>query len=168
MKKIFFIALIACPVVSWACSFAPGYEPFRPAPAISEGRIGDDRLALLPAPRVRIIRLTRGTSAGDGMCGDAGQLTLELDWPKSSVYKLGEVGFYFRVLSGQQPDRIFPLIPVTGTVTGQRARFFFVWLDGHPSGQRPLDLEVEVFAVNKGLELGASRSFRLTEAMAVR
>lgn len=130
--------------------------------------MGDDRLALLPAPRVRIVRLTRGTSAGDGMCGDAGQLTLELDWPTSSVYKLVEVGFYFRVLSGQQPDRIFPRIPVTGTVTGQRARFFFVWPDGHPSVQRPLDLKVEVFAVNKGLELGASRSFHITEATAER
>lgn len=78
---------------------------------------------------------------------------------------LDEVGFYFRVLRGKQPDRIFPATPITGKIARQRMQFFFVWLDGHPARQVPLDLEVEVFAVNKGLEIGPSRRFRITDAM---
>ena len=163
MKKLLLIALLASPLSSQACSFAPGFQAYTPAAASFEAKVDGERYALLPAPGVRIVRLARGTAAAGGMCGGIGQLTLELDWPRSSVYKLDEVGFYFRVLGGRQPDRIFPLSPVTGTVTGQRARFFFIWQDGHPSAQRLLNLEVEVFAVNKGLEIGAPRSFRLTD-----
>ena len=163
MKKLLFIALLASPLSSQACSFAPGFQAYTPAAASFEAKVDGERYALLPAPGVRIVRLARGTAAPGGMCGGIGQLTLELDWPASSVYKLGEVGFYFRVLGGAPPDRIFPLAPVTGTVTGQRARFFFVWQDGHPSVQQPLNLDVEVFAVNKGLEIGAPRRFHLTD-----
>lgn len=90
---------------------------------------------------------------------------LELHWPKSSVYKPKDIGFYFRVVSGKEPDRIFPLGPVTGTIDGRTVRFFFAWLDGHPSGQSPLKLDVEVFAVNKGLQIGPAQRFRIDQAI---
>ena len=96
------------------------------------------------------------------MCGGFGQLSLELDWPASSAYRLGEVGFYFRVLGADRPDHIFPLKPITGKLAGQ-ARFHFIWPDGPPSNQQPLNFEVEVFAVNKGLEIGPASRFRVTD-----
>ncbi len=164
MKLLLFTVLAACPWFAQACSFAPGYERFTPSVAAFDARMDGDRTAVLPAPQIRVVQLVRGTGAEAGMCGDLGQLTLELDWPKSSVYRLNEVGFYFRVVDGQQPDRIFPLVPITGKITGQRAKFFFIWLDGHPSTQAPLKLEAEVFAVNKGLEVGAARRFRISDA----
>jgi len=165
MKQLLPALLLVLPLYAQACSFAPGYEPFTPAAASFEPRIENDRMAVLPAPQIASVRVQRGTAASSGMCGDVGQLTLALDWPRASSYRLDEVGFYFRVVKGRQPDRIFPAIPVTGKISGRRAQFFFIWLDGHPSGQVPLDLEVEVFAVNKGLEIGPARRFRITDTM---
>jgi hypothetical protein len=165
MKKLLLTVLLVFPPCALACSFAPGYERFTPAPASFEPRTENDRLAVLPAPRVDTVRVQRGTAASGGPCGDLGRLTLVVDWPRSSSYRLDEVGFYFRVVGGRQPDRIFPPIPITGRISGQRAQFFFVWVDGHSPGQAPLDLEVEVFAVNKGLEIGPARRFRITDAM---
>lgn len=166
MKNTLLLALLyGSSLLAQACSFAPGYERFMPAPASFEPRIEHERSAVLPAPQVAAVRVVRGTGASSGMCGDVGQLHLELDWPRSSSYGLDEVGFYFRVLGGRQPDRIFPAVPITGKTSGQRARFFFVWIDAPPKGQAPLDLEVEVFAVNKGLEIGPARRLRITDAM---
>jgi len=165
MKTLLLAACLACPLLAHACLFAPGYQRFKPALASFESRTDHGGVALLPAPRVNAIHVARGTASPGASCDDAGSLTLELDWPKASPYKLREVGFYFRILGGKEPDQIFPLEPVSGTVEGQRARFVFIWLDGHPSRQTPLNLDVEVFAVNKGLEIGPSRRFRVTDAM---
>lgn len=151
------------PLFSYACSFGPGYERFKPAVATFQARMDGHRVALLPAPSVSAIQVRRGTAAPGSSCDDAGSLTLDVNWPRSSIYKLSEIGFYFRVVGGKEPDQIFPLEPISGTIVGQRAQFFFAWLDGHPSAQIPLNLAVEVFAVNKGLQIGASRRFRITE-----
>lgn len=163
MRNLLLTALLLSPLFAQACSFAPGYDRFKPSIATFEPKLDGDYVALLPPPTVSRIQVARGTASPGSSCNDAGTLTLDLIWPKSSVYRLSEVGFYFRVLNGEEPDQIFPLHPVSGKIVGQRARFFFVWLDGRPSGQRPLSLEVEVFAVNKGLEIGASRRFRITD-----
>jgi len=165
MKKLLLAALLACPLFSHACSFAPGYERFTPAVASFESRMDENLVVLLPAPRVGAIQVERGKVAPGASCDDAGSLSLTLDWPASSAYKLKEIGFYFRVVGGKEPDRIFPREPIVGKNVGRQARFFFVWLDGAPSSQTPLKLDVEVFAVNKGLQLGAVRRFRITDAM---
>lgn len=165
MRNLLLTALLLSPLFAEACSFAPGYEQFKPSIATFTPKLDGNYDALLPPPAVSRIQVTRGKASPGSSCADAGTLTLDLTWPKTSVYRLGEVGFYFRVLNGKEPDRIFPLQPVSGKIVGQRAQFFFVWLDGHPSDQSPLSLDVEVFAVNKGLEIGASRRFRITDEM---
>lgn len=163
MKNGYLFSLLLVPLVSYACSFAPGFERFTPSIDTFETKLNGDLIARLPSPTVSGIRVKRGTVSSGSSCDDAGILTLDLLWPKSSIYKLNEVGFYFRVLSGRQPDQIFPLEPISGKVVGQRAEFSFVWLDGPASHHKPLRLDVEVFAVNKGLQIGAVRRFRVTE-----
>lgn len=59
MKKLLFIALLASPLSSQACSFAPGFQAFVPAAASFEAKVDGERYALLPAPGVRIVRLAR-------------------------------------------------------------------------------------------------------------
>jgi hypothetical protein len=66
-------------------------------------------------------------------------------------------------VGANRPDKLFPLKPITGTITGQRSRFAFIWIDGHPSEQRLLNLDIEVFAVNKGLEIGPAHRFRIAD-----
>lgn len=165
LEKFLLSALLTRPLLSHACLFAPGYKPFKPAVASFQAKLDGDRIAPLPAPRVGAIRLRRGTASPGSSCDDAGSLVLELHWPEFSVYKLKDIGFYFRVVGGKQPDRIFPRGPVTGTIDGRTARFFFAWIDGHPSAQTPLKLDVEVFAVNKARRTGGVRRFRIDEAV---
>lgn len=151
------------PVFSQACSFGPGYEKFKPAVASFEVKLDGDRIAPLPLPNVSGILIKRGAAAPGSSCDDAGTLSLKVSLPKASAYKLKELGFYFRVLSGAQPDQIFPLEPISGRVAGGQAQFYFAWLDGHPSRQQPLNLEVEVFVVNKGLQIGPAKKFRIAD-----
>ena len=163
MKNLLPILLALAPVFSQACSFGPGYEKFKPAMASFELKLDGDRIAPLPLPSVSGIQVMRGTAAPGSSCDDAGTLSLNVTLPKASAYKLKELGFYFRVLSGTQPDQIFPLEPISGRISDRKAQFFFVWLDGHPSSQQPLNLEVEVFVVNKGLQIGPSKKFRVVD-----
>jgi len=103
--------------------------------------------------------VTRGTAAPGSSCADAGTLTLYVSLPPASTYRLEELGVYFRVVGGEQPDEIFSDRPLTGTLEAGRMRFLFVWLDGHPSQQRPLDLRVEAFLVAPDLSIGPSTTF---------
>ena len=68
---------------------------------------------------------------------DPVDVELETEWPSSAKYTLAEVGFYFRVPSSEQPDSMFPLVPVTGTIEEGRMRFMFPWLNGNPSKDLP-------------------------------
>ncbi len=137
-----------------ACSLAPGYFLFEASPSKFETKMNEGRIALLPAPEVTIDSITRGSSSAGASCDDAGIINMTITWPKNSIYKIEDIGFYFQSINGLKPDLIFPLEPVTGNNKGNQASFSFVWLDGHPKHQKNLDFNVNVFAVNKGLQVG--------------
>lgn len=161
--KILPILLVVAPALTQACSFAPGYERFHPRFDSFEAKLVGDEIAPIPIPDVNGIQVKRATAAPGSSCDDAGRLSLSISLPKASAYKLKEIGFYFRVLAGSQPDQIFPLEPISGRIVANRAQFYFVWLDAPPSSQRPLNLDVEVFAVNRGLQIGKSKKFRVVD-----
>lgn len=137
-----------------ACSFAPGYFKFEASPSDFEMKMDKGIIALLPSPKVKIDKVVRGSASPGSSCDDAGIIYLSIDWPKESVYSLEEIGFYFQSENGVDPDLIFPLGPVKGNIKDNTAKFFFVWLDGHPKDQKELNFKVNVFAVNKGLQVG--------------
>ncbi len=169
-KPIFAFVCLCMPLLAspyaLACSFEPGYAVFWPDAKAFEFRYDEtgEYVALLPQPKVTITNITRGTAAPGSSCADAGVLELTIDWPPSSVYELHEVAFYFRAPIKSLPDLIFPLAPAApldSYINGNKAKFHFVWLDGHPSQQKPLDFTLEVFAVNEGLEIGKSAKVRV-------
>ena len=150
---------------AWACSFGgsslfkPTLERWKqhPGPA-QKGRKGD-YWEQVPAPVVKVSGVTRGVSAAGSSCADAGTLSLEISLPETSTYSIAEFGFYFRVNSGKLPDTIFPNVPVVGVIENGKSRILFAWLDGHPSRQIALDIEVEAFLVTNGLDIGPSTVF---------
>lgn len=154
-------ATLILSVKAGACSFAPGYFEFDVSPSDFEMKMDDGVIALLPAPEVKIDRIKRGSASPGASCDDAGIIYLTVEWPKDSVYKIDEIGFYFQSTNGVDPDLIFPLGPVKGEIKGDKAKFFFVWLDGHPKHQKVLDFKVSVFAVNKGLQLGQPKTISI-------
>lgn len=144
-----------------ACSFAPGYSAFDVSPSDFQMKMDKGVIALLPAPEVKIDKIIRGSASPGSSCDDAGMIQLTVEWPKDSVYKIDEIGFYFQSDNGIDPDLIFPLAPVKGEIKGNTAEFFFVWLDGHPKHQKALNFKVNVFAVNKGLQLGQPKTINI-------
>jgi hypothetical protein len=159
-----FLTIIAALVLSMkagACSFAPGYFGFEASPSDFEMKMDKGVIALLPAPKVVIDKVIRGSAAPGSSCDDAGMIHLTLEWPNESVYKIEDVGFYFQSENGIDPDLIFPLSPVKGEIKDNTSKFFFVWLDGHPKHQKALDFKVNVFAVNKGLQVGQSTTINI-------
>lgn len=164
VKSLLFLALAIVPTFVHACKLAQGYEKFAPAVDSFVAKWDGGRVATLPAPEVKVIDVQRGKSQSDAPCPSSGLVTLDVKLPKNSFYKLDEVGFYFRMTSSKRPDQIFPLEPVVGQLLGPRARFAFRWFDDDLEHQRPLNIEVEVFAVNGGLQLGASQKVHVIEA----
>ena len=144
-----------------ACSFVQmqGFEPdfatFQPRRDAQGLRVS------LPAPDVTVLEVTRGSASAGTSCDDAGVVQLRVKWPRGG-YALSEVGFYFRVVGGEDRNHIFPPGPMMGFMRDGGTEFLFAWLDGHPSQQQPLDLRVEIFAVNHGLEIGPATQFNLT------
>ncbi|MCP3889939.1 MAG: hypothetical protein GY702_13870 [Desulfobulbaceae bacterium] len=151
LSSVLLLSFVASNAI--ACSFAPGYFTFEATPSKFQTKMDEGHIALLPAPVASVKSISRGKAAPGASCEDAGIIELIITWPHSP-YGLEEVGFYFQSDNGFEPDLIFPLGPVTGEIKGNQASFMFVWLDGHPKHQKKLDFNVNVFAVNKGLQVG--------------
>jgi len=156
--------LLASPMS--ACDLGTG-SPFKPERRKFVAHTKRDLPERLPAPSVTVKRIIRGSAVPGSSCEDAGLLDLTLSLPDSSGYSLSEVGFYFRVVSGDEPDLIFPSIPIAGPVVERTMEISFPWLDGHPRSQKPLDLRVEVFAVAHDLSIGPQTEFSVQAPVGV-
>ena len=93
--------VLLAPLHAVATSFGSGYGNFTPTKGTFTEKLDGDSVAFLPAPTVTITKITRGSATPGASGDDAGQLSLDLNWPRKSIYKLSEVGFYFRVLGGE-------------------------------------------------------------------
>ena len=161
LSLIILMATLSVPAL--ACSFAATTKAFTPSPATFQSKLNTrDRFALLPPPRVELLSIKRGTAAPGSSCDDAGVITIKVSWPTTSIYPLKNIGFYFRVASGQAPDYVFPLTPVTGTrIKNGATEVSFIWLDGSPEQHKMINFVLEVFAVNRGLEIGPSATIEI-------
>ncbi|KAF1722637.1 hypothetical protein [Pseudoxanthomonas wuyuanensis] len=143
----------ACQLSSGVAPFATGDNPPRQA----------DAGALKP-PQVEIAGITRGVGTRHASCDDTGLLTLQLEWPRGTDYKLRDLGFEFHVVEGGQAYPIFPEGPVAGRINGKRSEFLFMWRDGPPDQQQPIDLVLEVRAVTPDNRRGPPARLRVGAA----
>ena len=51
-----------------------------------------------------------------------------------------------------------------GQIKDGKFIFFFAWLDGHPSKQFPLNLDVDALFVTNSLNIGKSTSFNVSDS----
>lgn len=147
MKKWHWVALCALLYGqgALACGFTSKLTPFE----ITAGTAPTaDTSGDLPAPPATVIETVRGIGSNHATCEDTGLLTIAIEWPRGE-YKLRELGFEFRVVSGDIPYAIFPEGVVKAPVDGRRTEYVFMWREGAPSEQKHLDLQVEVRAVTR-------------------
>jgi hypothetical protein len=164
----FAMVIFAFGSAAQACSFggaglfeiAPESWELHPGPA-QKGLVGD-YWEKVPTPTIRGLKVTRGTESAGSSCADAGTIAFTVSLPRGSSYSIEDFGVYFRVKRGTLPDEIFPDLPMTGETNNKRMySFILAWLDGHPSGQSPIDVDVEIFFVSKGLHIGPSTVIRI-------
>lgn len=158
MKFAWALCALMCVADVSACSLSSGITPFKPVvPTAQDGVAGD-----LQPPELEVASVTRGVGTRHASCDDTGLLTVSVEWPRGTDYKLRELGFEFRVVGGDAGLAIFPEGPVAGRVDGRRSEFLFMWRDGPPSEQKPLDLQVEVRAVTPDNRRGPPALLRVT------
>jgi hypothetical protein len=140
-----------------ACNLSTGVTPFaRGAGAPASEDAG------LKSPVVELVSLTRGVD-GRASCDASGLLTVRVEWPRGTDYKIRDLGFEFRVV-GDDALAIFPSAPVVGAVDGKRSEYVFLWKDGPPAQQARIDLVVEVRAVTADNRRGPPAKLRIAAA----
>lgn len=142
-----------------ACSLSTGIKPFTPAQAPA-----NDSGEGLKMPVAEVLSVTRGIGSRNASCDEAGLLSVRVGWPRGTDYKPRDLGFEFRVVSGSSPYAIFPEGPVSGRVEGRDSEFLFMWRDGSPDQQQPIQLEIEVRAVTQDNRRGPPARFTLSAA----
>ena len=154
---VMLFALLAA-VDAAACTLSTGTTPFAVtamSPATEAGG--------LKSPVIEVVSLTRGVD-GRASCDASGLLTLSVEWPRGTDYKLRDLGFEFRVVGGEDALSIFPSQPMAGRVDGRRSEFVFLWKDGPPAQQARIDLLVEVRAVTPDNRRGPPAQLRIAAA----
>lgn len=159
MKLLYLMLLCAMPAhAAAACMFTSNVTPFQ-----ADGRDGGLALvdnAQIPAPEIEASSLTRGIGGG-ATCDALGFMSVQLKWPRGSDYSLDEIGFEYRLVSGQAPDGLIPAAVVASPVSGRKAEHQFTWQDVPTSQQLPLHLELEVRAVTRDRQRGAPARVRI-------
>jgi hypothetical protein len=107
----------------------------------------------LPAPVAVVTEIVRGIGPKHSTCDDTGLLSVEIEWPRGK-YKLRDLGFEFKVVSGTTTYAIFPDHPIQAPIDGRHGDFLFMWQEGAPAQQQPIDLQVEVRAVTRDNQRG--------------
>lgn len=102
----------------------------------------------VPAPIAVVTEIVRGIGPKHASCDDTGLLSVAVEWPRGK-YKLRDVGFEFKVVSGTSTYAIFPEGPLQAPFRGRDSDFLFMWREGGPAQQKPIDLQVEVRAVTR-------------------
>ena len=141
--------VLFCAPAAMACSLKTGAQPF-----VAQGQRSTAVVEGLKAPLVEVVSITRGIGTRHASCDDTGLLSLKVEWPRGTDYKLRDIGFEFRVVSGEDSYAIFPQEPVTGRVDGRDSEFLFMWRDGPPLQQQAIRLQVEVRAVTADNQRG--------------
>jgi hypothetical protein len=169
LKALIILGLFHLSSIAMACSFA-GAEPFtptlerweeHPGPAQKVKGAEGDYWEKVPYPIIKVAKITRGSEKPGSSCADAGTLLLEISLPSESTYLIKDFAVYFRVKKGKLLDEIFSDIPLVGEIKDGKMYILLAWLDGHPSRQIPLDLEVEAFFVTNSLNIGSSTIFEV-------
>ena len=134
----------------YACGMTSKLTPF----ALAAGSAPVETIGTeIPAPKVSVTEIVRGIGPKHSNCDDTGLLSLELEWPRGK-HKLRDVGFEFKVVSDNSAYAIFPEGPIQAPTEGRSSDFLFMWQEGAPAQQKPIDLQVEVRAVTRDNQRG--------------
>ena len=148
MKLRFLLLLCALPAhAAAACMFTSNMTPFQGDTTILVDNGG------IPPPEIESASIIRGTGGG-ATCDALGFLSVQIKWPRGSDYDLDQIGFEYRVVSGEAPEGLIPGGVLVSPTNGRKAEHQFTWQDLPPDQQRPTRLVLEVRAVTPDRQRG--------------
>lgn len=148
MKLRYLLLLCALPAhAAAACMFTSNMTPFQADTSV----LVDN--ARIPAPEIESASVIRGAGGG-ATCDALGFLSVQIKWPRGSDYDLDQVGFEYRVVSGEVPEGLIPGGVLAAPSNGRKAEHQFTWNDLPPDQQRPIHLVLEVRAVTPDRQRG--------------
>lgn len=116
----------------------------------------DEKFPRLPAVTLERVEFIRERAPRPNDCSESGgMLEVTLLWSAHRAFPLEQMGFYFRVISGNAPLGLFPREPIAvARADGNRGKLLFRWNDVPPSKQKPISFTFEVVPVDAWLHLG--------------
>lgn len=121
----------ACGMTSKLTSFEPVVGSV-PVARVDAGRADVE----LPAPVAVVTEIVRGIGTKHSTCDDTGLLGVEIEWPRGK-YKLRDLGFEFKVVSGTTAYAIFPDHPIQAPISGRRGDFLSCGRKARPRNNSP-------------------------------
>lgn len=115
----------------------------------------------VPAPIVKVVSIERADSDVPGSCSAYARVEIEVSLPDGTIFSMGDLGFVFRSPPDNPQDRFaaFPNFPITSMKmydNGRIARFSFMLIDPAEERGKPFKLTLDVFAINRYLQVGPS------------
>ena len=152
---------------AFACSRSPSMRAFTANQKEFQKTHDFPEALVVPMPVVKVTAVQRATSNSSGSCEAYAFVDIDVSVPESSAFKLAELGLVFRSETGKPQDAFmaFPNFPVTSLSTkanGKVAHFSFGLIDPLAARNKPFALKLDVFAINRGLQVGASTTVLIT------
>lgn len=160
-----FFTYVFLSTTAFACDAPDSVMSYRPSKKLVQVKMRETSKGLmrerLPAFDVSLMDLRRSPGRDAVPCGELGSVKVQIDWPASSLYRLNEVGFYFRIVDAVNSVDIFWAGPVVGKISGNSMQLIFVFDDDEPKRREPWNLMVEAFAVNAMMEIWPVVKFKM-------
>jgi len=143
---------------AWPCSIVQGFAPFEAGVRGGKGWEVSAPWDPIPQPEVHVASVERALSDIPGRCNNYTWVVIEVTIPADSAFSLKDLGFAFRSPKSQDPFLSFPNFPIKSSAVsddGLTMRFRFGF------SPEETTVPIEVFAMNKALQIGRSTSFTL-------
>lgn len=153
---------------AWACSSVEGVPVFAPNVKAETDRwiLSQDRFENAPLRAIDAHVVSVRRAQPDDMCGPLTVIKVEVEWADQTNLRLEDVGIYFKVLSGTTGLGAVEYsglndLPRVVSIQDGKAYVILLLNDSAAPSRGPIDLDVEVFAVDKLLHLGPSSRLRI-------
>jgi hypothetical protein len=160
MKKFLVCTLLlAVAPGATACSTSLDTPFFTPGPLPKNVLIDYAHLPSIPPIKAKVLSVRRADAKL--ACDFYAEIEIALEWQTDSPYSIGDFGIYVRPPPYAYPRTSFWGIPLAPRMRDGVAYITAYIQDPGTLPHAPIDMDIEIFAVNDALQIGPSTKFRL-------